>query len=58
MSGRALLHRVALRLAAVYFVLPTAVIDIPPKGPCTGVVYTWPFKRLLYPYFGVYVCTI
>ena len=29
-----------------------------PKGPCHDMVYTWALKGVLYPYFGVYVCTI
>ena len=29
-----------------------------PKGSCNCMVYTWALKGLLYPYFGVSVCTI
>ena len=27
-------------------------------GPCTGMVYTWALKGLLYPYFRAYVSTL
>ena len=29
-----------------------------PKGPCERMVNTWALKGFLYPYCGVYVCTI
>ena len=29
-----------------------------PEGPCSCMVYTWALKEFLYPYVGVYVCTI
>ena len=29
-----------------------------PKGPCTGMVYTWAVQGLLYPYFRACVSTI
>ena len=29
-----------------------------PKGPYSYMVYTWALKGFLYPYFGVYLCTM
>ena len=29
-----------------------------PMGPCKYVAYAWALKRVPYPYFEVYVCTI
>ena len=29
-----------------------------PKGPWNYMVYTWALTGILYPYFGVYVCTM